>query len=89
MVAEPWTTAPKVLANVKGRVFQGSALRFFEYIDMSGSIASAAATAEKSDLAVVFVSTTNEIESEGLQPRHYGPPWTPIRAHPRRRCQES
>ena len=62
---ESWATIPNVLAKVKGRVFQGSALRFFEYVDIPGSIASAAAAAEKSDLAVVFVGTTNEIESEG------------------------
>jgi beta-glucosidase len=62
---ESWAIIPKVLANAKGRVFQGSALRFFEYVDIPGSIANATAAAERSDLAVVFVGTTNEIESEG------------------------
>lgn len=62
---ESWAAAAEVLANVNGQVFQGSALRFLEYIDVPGSIASAAVTAEKSDIAVIFVGTTNEIESEG------------------------
>jgi beta-glucosidase len=65
LTLESWAAKPEVIAEVKGRVFQGSALRFVEYVDVAGSITNAATTAEKSDVAVVFVGTTNEIESEG------------------------
>jgi beta-glucosidase len=40
-------------------------VRFFEFVDTEASIAEAATSAAQSDVALVFVGTTNEIESEG------------------------
>lgn len=47
-------------------MFQGSAVRFHEKIDLEGRLAEAKKIAEESDYAVVCVGTTNEIESEGF-----------------------
>jgi beta-glucosidase len=46
-------------------MFQGSSLRFMEYIDIPNAISEAATVAAEADVAVVFVGNTNEIESEG------------------------
>lgn len=62
---ESWAATPEALASAKGRVFQGSSLRFNEYVDVAGAISRAAAAAESSEYAIIFVGTTNEIESEG------------------------
>ncbi|SPO00314.1 related to beta-glucosidase [Cephalotrichum gorgonifer] len=60
-----WAADPDVLARVEGTVFQGTSLRFLEYIDIPSAIEDAAVVAAESDVAVVFVGNTNEIESEG------------------------
>lgn len=60
-----WATDKDVLAKVNGTMFQGSALRFMEHIDIPRAISDAAETAASSDVSLVFVGTTNEIESEG------------------------
>ncbi|PVI02837.1 glycoside hydrolase family 3 protein [Periconia macrospinosa] len=58
-------TDPAVLAKISGTMFQGSSLRFAEYHDEALAISTAASLASQSDVALVFVGTTNEIESEG------------------------
>ncbi|KAF9770597.1 hypothetical protein IL306_011837 [Fusarium sp. DS 682] len=60
-----WATDPDVLSKIGGAMFQGASLRFMEYVDIPGAITDAADIAASSDAAVVFVGTTNEIESEG------------------------
>ncbi|EMD94619.1 glycoside hydrolase family 3 protein [Bipolaris maydis ATCC 48331] len=60
-----WATDPSVLARINGRMFQGSSLRFREYVDIPKAIEEAADTAANVDYALVFVGNTNEIESEG------------------------
>ncbi|KAH7471853.1 putative beta-glucosidase I [Fusarium oxysporum f. sp. matthiolae] len=60
-----WATDPDVLSKIGGTMFQGASLRFMEYVDIPGAIRDAAEIAASSDVAVVFVGTTNEIESEG------------------------
>ena len=62
---ESWGTDPETLAAVKGWMFQGAALRYFEFVDVPASIKSAAEIARKSDYAVVCIGTSSEIESEG------------------------
>jgi beta-glucosidase len=64
---ESWATEPAILHGppIFGKMFQGAALRFFEYVNIPESISSAASLAKASDYAVVCVGTTNEIESEG------------------------
>ncbi|KAL7940829.1 glycoside hydrolase superfamily [Trichoderma barbatum] len=67
IMLESWACIPEILNNppLNGKMHQGSALRFFEYVDVPGRISSAAALAVESDYAVVCVGNTNEIESEG------------------------
>jgi beta-glucosidase len=67
VVLESWACLPEILNSppLNGKMHQGSALRFFEYVDVPGRISRAAALAEESDYAVVCVGNTNEIESEG------------------------
>jgi beta-glucosidase len=60
-----WGTEKEVLDAVPGTMFQGSSLRFMEHVDISKAIEDAAKVAAESDVAVVFVGNTNEIESEG------------------------
>ncbi|KAM0431471.1 hypothetical protein ACHAPT_005449 [Fusarium lateritium] len=60
-----WAADEAVLSSVDGTVFQGSALRFMEYIDVPSAIEHAANTASMADAAVVFIGNTNEVESEG------------------------
>ncbi|KAL4731405.1 hypothetical protein ACLX1H_000371 [Fusarium chlamydosporum] len=60
-----WATEEKVLSKIGGTMFQGASLRFMEYVDVPGAIRDAADAAASSDAAVVFVGTTNEMESEG------------------------
>ncbi|CAG8212822.1 unnamed protein product [Penicillium olsonii] len=60
-----WAADPAVLGQVEGTVFQGSSLRFMEYINISKAIDDASLCASEADVAVVFVGNTNEIESEG------------------------
>ncbi|KAH7336659.1 glycoside hydrolase superfamily [Rhexocercosporidium sp. MPI-PUGE-AT-0058] len=60
-----WATEKKVLAAVSGTMFQGSSLRFMEYVDIPNAIDNAAKTAGEADIAIVFVGNTDEIESEG------------------------
>ncbi|OJJ50745.1 hypothetical protein ASPZODRAFT_126671 [Penicilliopsis zonata CBS 506.65] len=68
LTLESWATDPEILAAkpLFGRMFQGSALRFHEAIDVPGAIEAAASTARACAAAVVCVGTTNEIESEGF-----------------------
>lgn len=60
-----WATEKDVLSKIGGTMFQGASLRFMEHVDIPGSITHAAEVASSSDVAVVFVGTTNELESEG------------------------
>ncbi|RYC91499.1 putative beta-glucosidase I [Fusarium oxysporum f. sp. narcissi] len=60
-----WATDPEVLSKIGGTMFQGTSLRFMEHVDIPGAIQHAADIAASSDVAVVFVGTTNELESEG------------------------
>lgn len=60
-----WATDEDVLSRIGGTMFQGASLRFMEHIDIPRAISDAADAAGSSDTAVVFVGTTNEMESEG------------------------
>ncbi|KPM46039.1 hypothetical protein AK830_g419 [Neonectria ditissima] len=60
-----WETDQDVLAWVPGTMFQGSSLRFTEYVDVPKATEDAAETAAAADVALVFVGNTNEIELEG------------------------
>ncbi|KAG5753312.1 hypothetical protein H9Q70_004053 [Fusarium xylarioides] len=60
-----WATDPEVLSKIGGTMFQGASLRFMEHVDIPGAIQHATDIAASSDVAVVFVGTTNELESEG------------------------
>ncbi|KAL9562632.1 hypothetical protein ACKAV7_013196 [Fusarium commune] len=60
-----WATDPDVLSKIGGTMFQGTSLRFMEHVDIPGAIQHAAEMAASYDVAVVFVGTTNELESEG------------------------
>lgn len=60
-----WAADANVLARVAGTVFQGSSLRFMEYIDIPKAIKDAAVVAAEVEVAIIFVGNTNEIESEG------------------------
>lgn len=64
---ESWACNPEILKNppLNGKMFQGSALRFFEFVDIPKAISAAVETAQSVDYAVVCVGNTNEIESEG------------------------
>lgn len=65
---ESWACDPDILAAppLFGKMFQGSAVRFHEHIDLDARKNEAAEAARASDYAVVCVGTTNEIESEGF-----------------------
>ncbi|KAJ5652987.1 glycoside hydrolase superfamily [Penicillium longicatenatum] len=67
IVIKSWACDPRVLnsAPVFGMLFQGSAFRFHEYIDLDKCNRDAADVSKQCDYAVVCVGTTNEIESEG------------------------
>ncbi|CAI7588645.1 unnamed protein product [Penicillium discolor] len=60
-----WAADADVLGQVEGTVFQGSSLRFMEYIDISKAIHDASVIASEADVAILFVGNTNDIESEG------------------------
>ncbi|KAG5661881.1 hypothetical protein KAF25_004120 [Fusarium avenaceum] len=60
-----WATDKDILSRIGGTMFQGASLRFMEHVDIAGAIRDAADVASSSDVAVVFVGTTNELESEG------------------------
>ncbi|KAF5658701.1 beta-glucosidase [Fusarium heterosporum] len=62
---QSWATDEDVLSRIGGTMFQGASLRFMEHVDIPGAIRDASAAASSSDVAVVFVGTTNELESEG------------------------
>ncbi|EMT71647.1 glycoside hydrolase superfamily [Fusarium oxysporum II5] len=62
---QSWATDPEVLSKIGGTMFQGASLRFMEHVDIPGAVQHAAEIAASSDVAVVFVGTTNELESEG------------------------
>lgn len=68
IVLESWNTDPELLKadHLKDRMFQGSALRFHEHIDIRQRLDEACAAARSCDYAVVCVGTTVEIESEGF-----------------------
>ena len=64
---ESWATEPAALARtVGGEVIQGSAVRFFESVNVAAQIHRAAAAASQADVAIIFTGTTNEFESEGF-----------------------
>lgn len=60
-----WATDKDILSRIGGTMFQGASLRFMEHVDITGAIRDAADVASSSDVALVFVGTTNELESEG------------------------
>lgn len=60
-----WATDKDVLSRIGGTMFQGATLRFMEYVDIPTAIKDAGEAAAASDVAIVFVGTTNELESEG------------------------
>ncbi|KAL3485104.1 glycoside hydrolase [Aspergillus germanicus] len=63
---ESWAADPKVVRNsVGGEVVQGSGVGFVEEVNIPKQIRSAAETASNSDVAIVFVGTAAEFESEG------------------------
>ncbi|PSN66887.1 glycoside hydrolase [Corynespora cassiicola Philippines] len=68
LVLESWYTDPAIVSAppLNNRLFQGSALRFQEYVDIEQRIADAVEAAMTAEYAVVCVGTTNEIESEGF-----------------------
>ncbi|PYH82960.1 glycoside hydrolase, partial [Aspergillus uvarum CBS 121591] len=68
LMLESWNTDPLILhaKPLFGRMFQGSALRFHEFIDIPRKIEDARAIAQEVEYAIVCVGTTNEIESEGF-----------------------
>ena len=68
LVLESWNTDPKILnaRPLYGKMFQGSALRFQEYVDIPLRIQEAVQAAKEADYTVVCVGTTSEIESEGF-----------------------
>lgn len=68
IVLESSNTDPELLKadHLKDRMFQGSALRFHEHIDVRQRLDEACAAAKAADYAVVCVGTTVEIESEGF-----------------------
>lgn len=68
IVLESWNTDLDILNRepLNGRMFQGSAIRFQEFVDVSKRIQEACTAAKESDYAIVCVGTTNEMESEGF-----------------------
>ncbi|GES58878.1 glycoside hydrolase [Aspergillus terreus] len=68
LVLESWNTDQEILHGkpLYGRMFQGSSLRFQEFVDEHQRIREACESAQRSDYAVVCVGTTSEIESEGF-----------------------
>jgi beta-glucosidase len=68
IVLESWNTDPEVLQAppLNGKMFQGSALRFQEFVDYQQRIEEAIEIAKSVDVAIVCVGTTSEIESEGF-----------------------
>ncbi|EEY17183.1 thermostable beta-glucosidase B [Verticillium alfalfae VaMs.102] len=65
---ESWACDPAILnaGPIFGKMFQGSAVRFHEAIDVAARRAEAAEAAAAADYAVVCVGTTNETETEGF-----------------------
>lgn len=65
---DSWACDPDILnaAPLFGKMFQGSALRFHEYIDEEARKREAAEAASSSKYAVVCIGNTAEIESEGF-----------------------
>ncbi|KAL4806313.1 glycoside hydrolase superfamily [Aspergillus unguis] len=68
LTLESWNADPAILNSprLKGRMFQGSALRFHESIDLPARIQTACVAAKQASHAIVCVGTTTEIESEGF-----------------------
>ena len=68
LVLESWNTDPEILnaPPLCGKMFQGSALRFQEFVDAQQRIEEAVNAAKGADVAIVCVGTTSEIESEGF-----------------------
>ncbi|CAH0020326.1 unnamed protein product [Clonostachys rhizophaga] len=65
---ESWACEPKILnaSPLFGKMFQGSAVRFHEQINIDECLDEAKRVASACDYAVVCVGNTNEIESEGF-----------------------
>ncbi|KAL3456427.1 glycoside hydrolase superfamily [Aspergillus heterothallicus] len=68
LVLESWNTDLRLLhaPPLSGRMFQGSALRFHEAINLPQRIQDASEAAANADYAIVCIGTTPEIESEGF-----------------------
>jgi beta-glucosidase len=60
--------APREIAkgSIGGEVTQGSAVGFFEYVDIPERIQRAVQAAVSSDIALIFTGTTQDLESEGF-----------------------
>ncbi|KAL2833969.1 glycoside hydrolase superfamily [Aspergillus pseudoustus] len=91
LTLESWNTDPALLASpsLSGRLFQGSALRFHEAIDIPQRIETACTAASTAQYALVCIGTTPEIESEGfdrtsfaLAPQQYDQILAVARANP-------
>ncbi|KXJ89473.1 glycoside hydrolase superfamily [Microdochium bolleyi] len=65
---DSWATDPAILdaPPLNGKMFQGSAVRFCEHIDLPARLREVSAAAAACDYAVVCTGTINEIESEGF-----------------------
>ena len=72
IVVDIWGTQQDVLHSkpLYGHLFQGTTLRFHEFIDVPARLEDSRQAAAKADYAVVCVGTTNEIESEGFDRDH-------------------
>jgi len=58
--------ATPVVLGGGGGMFQGSAVRFCEHIDIEGRLHEASRAAKACDYAVICTGTINKIESEGF-----------------------
>ncbi|KAH7018178.1 glycoside hydrolase superfamily [Microdochium trichocladiopsis] len=65
---DSWAADPAILnaPPLNGKMFQGSAVRFYEHIDLDARLREASEVARACDYAVVCTGTINEIESEGF-----------------------
>lgn len=68
LTLESWNTDPDILngPRLKSRMFQGSALRFHEFINFPSRMENARSVASQASHAIVCIGTTTEIESEGF-----------------------
>lgn len=65
---DSWAADPEILNSppLNGKMFQGSAVRFYEHIDLKARLHEASEVARSCDYAIICTGTINEIESEGF-----------------------